>query len=83
MAAIRGSFADSVPVVGVVVGTIAGVASVPLTAVVDTGFDGFAAVPAATSVALGLRHHGLVDVEYADGSVDTVALAPAQIMLGR
>jgi clan AA aspartic protease len=80
MAAIRGSFADSAPVVSVIVST--GPASVPITAVVDTGFDGFAAVPVALVESLGLRPGAIANVEYADGSIGTVALASAQNVLG-
>ena len=82
MAATRGSFADDGPVVTVGVGPGPGLALVSLTAVIDTGFDGFAAVPVATVESLGLRQHALVKVEYADGSIDTVALAAARIVLG-
>jgi clan AA aspartic protease len=80
MAVIRGSFADSAPVVSVVVS--AGHTFIQVTAVMDTGFDGFAAVPAGIVDTLGLPLGGLAEVEYADGSIHTVRPAPAQITLG-
>ncbi len=44
-------------------------ASVPLTAIVDTGFDGDVCVPTGVAVSLGLELIGENQVELADGTV--------------
>lgn len=80
MAQTRGSLVDTAPVVSIAV--TAGPASARLTAVVDTGFDGFAAIPTAIIELLRLLPSDVADVEYADGSVGTLALAPARLVLG-
>jgi predicted aspartyl protease len=80
MAAIRGSFADGAPVVSITVQTAA--SSISLMVIIETGFDGFAAVPASVATALALTTDTAAEMEYADGTTDTVALAVAQIVLG-
>jgi clan AA aspartic protease len=80
MAAIRGSFADGAPVVDITLQSASG--SAPGTAIVDTGFDGFSSIPTSIAASLDLQAGAAAEVEYADGNVDTVALAPARIVLG-
>jgi predicted aspartyl protease len=44
-------------------------ARIPITAVIDTGFEGYVCLPTGVAVRLGLELVGEADVELADGSV--------------
>jgi clan AA aspartic protease len=79
MAAIRGSFADDAPVVQITLQSASG--SLPLTGIIDTGFDGFAAIPASIAASVELQTDMVAEVEYADGTIGSVELAPARIVL--